>query len=150
MKEKSTFLNGIKDGLPICFGYLSVAFAFGIYALSSGLSAFQALLISATNVTSAGQLAAVPIMVGGGTLIEMAASQFIINLRYALMSVSLSQKFDTSFKLRDKLITGFVVTDEVFAVASSREGLPALVYPSFDVLRGIGLPHGELFHARTS
>ena len=73
MKEKSTFLNGIKDGLPICFGYLSVAFAFGIYALSSGLSAFQALLISATNVTSAGQLAAVPIMVGGGTLIEMAA-----------------------------------------------------------------------------
>ena len=122
MKEKSTFFKGIKDGLPICFGYLSVAFAFGIYALSSGLSAFQALLISATNVTSAGQLAAVPIMVGGGTLIEMAASQFIINLRYALMSVSLSQKFDTSFKLHNKFIIGFVVTDEVFAVASSHEG----------------------------
>ena len=122
MKEKSSFLKGIKAGLPICFGYLSVAFAFGIFALSSGLNAVQALLISATNVTSAGQLAAVPIMVGGGTLIELAASQFMINLRYALMSVSLSQKFDASFTLKDKLITAFVVTDEVFAVASSQEG----------------------------
>ena len=122
MKEKSSFLKGIKAGLPICFGYFSVAFAFGIFALTSGLSAWQALLISATNVTSAGQLAAVPIMVGGGTLFEMAATQFMINLRYALMSVSLSQKIDSSFRLKDKLITAFMVTDEVFAVASSQEG----------------------------
>ncbi len=121
-KEKSTFFAGVKAGLPICFGYLSVAFAFGIFALSSGLSPVQALLISATNVTSAGQLAAVPIMVGGGTLIELAASQLMINLRYALMSVSLSQKFDSAFRLRDKLIIAFVVTDEVFAVASSQPG----------------------------
>ncbi|MBR2589415.1 MAG: AzlC family ABC transporter permease [Clostridia bacterium] len=122
MKEKSSFLKGIKAGLPICFGYFSVAFAFGIFALTSGLSAVQAWLISATNVTSAGQLAAVPIMVSGGTLFEMAATQFMINLRYALMSVSLSQKIDSSFRLKDKLITAFMVTDEVFAVASSQEG----------------------------
>ena len=122
MKEKSTFLKGIRDGLPICFGYLSVAFAFGIFALSSGLSAPQALFISMSNVTSAGQLAAVPIMVSGGTLLEMAATQFVINLRYALMSTALSQKLNASFKLGDKLLCAFMVTDEVFAVASSQKG----------------------------
>ena len=120
--ERKGFKKGIVDGLPICFGYLSVAFAFGIFALSSGLNSLEALLISMTNVTSAGQLAAVPIMVGGGTLFELAVAQFIINLRYSLMSVSLSQKFDSSFKLPQKFLCAFVVTDEVFAVASSQKG----------------------------
>lgn len=120
--EERGFKKGIVDGLPICFGYLSVAFAFGIFALSSGLTSVEAVLISMSNVTSAGQLAAVPVMISGGTLAELALSQFIINLRYSLMSVSLSQKVDKSFKLPQKLLCAFVVTDEVFAVASSQKG----------------------------
>lgn len=122
MKESNSFKKGIIDGLPICFGYLSVAFAFGIFATGSGLNIMQALLISMTNVTSAGQLAAVPIMTGGGTLIEMAVSQLVINMRYALMSVSLSQKFGKSISLFDRFVIAFVNTDEVFAVASSKYG----------------------------
>ena len=74
------------------------------------------------NVTSAGQLAAVPIIAGGGTLIEIAASQLVINSRYALMSVSLSQKVDKSVRLIDRFIISFVNTDEVFAVASGQYG----------------------------
>jgi len=82
----------------------------------------QAILISMTNVTSAGQLAAVPIIAGGGTLIELAVTQLVINLRYSLMSVSLSQKMKKSVGLLDKLIIAFVNTDEVFAVASGQKG----------------------------
>ena len=119
MKENNSFKKGIIDGLPICFGYLSVAFAFGIFAVGSGLNIIQTLMISMTNVTSAGQLAAVPIIAGGGTLIELAASQLVINLRYALMSVSLSQKLGKSVNMLDRLIIAFVNTDEVFAVAST-------------------------------
>ncbi len=120
--KKNKFLKGITDGLPICFGYFSVAFAFGIFAVENGLSALQAVLISMTNVTSAGQLAAVPIIAGGGTLIELAVAQLVINLRYALMSVSLSQKMKKSVVFLDKIIIAFVNTDEVFAVASGQEG----------------------------
>ena len=119
--KENTFLKGIVDGIPICLGYFSVAFAFGIFAVSNGLSSFEALLISMTNVTSAGQLAAIPIIVSGGTLFELVASQFIINLRYALMSITLSQKLDSSVSLFDRFIIAFVNTDEVFAVASSKE-----------------------------
>ena len=122
MKEINNFFRGITDGLPICVGYISVAFAFGIFATDSGLSVLETLLISMTNVTSAGQLAGVPIITGGGTLIELAVAQFVINLRYALMSVSLSQKIGKSVRMIDRFIIAFVNTDEVFAVASAKEG----------------------------
>ncbi len=75
-----------------------------------------------TNVTSAGQLAAVPIITAGGTLIELAVAQLVINLRYALMSVSLSQKLGKSVKMLDRFIIAFVNTDEVFGVASGKQG----------------------------
>lgn len=120
MDKQKGFMKGIVDGLPICFGYVSVAFAFGIFSVGNGLTVFEALAISMANVTSAGQLSAVPIIVGGGTLFELALTQLVINLRYSLMSVSLSQKFDNSIKLIDRFILAFVNTDEVFAVASSQ------------------------------
>ena len=105
-KRKDTmkrFLEGIKDGIPIGLGYLSVSFTFGIAAVAPGdggqaLTVWQALLISMTNLTSAGQVAGLQIMLYGGTLIEMAISEFIINLRYSLMSISLSQKVNRKFK----------------------------------------------------
>lgn len=122
MKENNSFAQGIRDGIPICLGYIAVAFAFGIFTVESGLSVIEALFISMTNVTSAGQLAAVPIIAGGGTLIELAVAQFVINLRYSLMSVSLSQKVDKSVRMVDRFLISFVNTDEVFAVSASKKG----------------------------
>ena len=122
MKENTALKNGITSGLPICFGYFSVSFAFGIFAVGGGLNLFETLMISMTNVTSAGQLAAVPIICGGGSFLELALSQIIINLRYALMSIALSQKLSSDVKLKDKLIISFVNTDEVFAVAANQKG----------------------------
>ena len=120
MKEHNRFGEGLRDGVPICLGYLSVGFAFGIFAVGNGLTVWEAMLISMTNVTSAGQLAAVPILAGSGTLLELAVSTFVINMRYALMSVSLSQRLGPSVRMRDRLIVSFVNTDEVFAVASAK------------------------------
>jgi len=122
MRENNNFREGLRNGIPICLGYFSVSFAFGIFSVSNGLSVWEALLISMTNVTSAGQLAAVPIIAGGGTLIELAVSMFVINMRYALMSVSLSQKLGKSVRMADRFLIAFVNTDEVFAVASSKTG----------------------------
>ena len=122
MKQNNSFIKGVVVGLPICFGYLSVAFAFGIFAVGNGFSIFEALFISMSNVTSAGQQAAVPIIASGGTFIELAVAQLVINLRYALMSISLSQKLGSNVRLFDRFIISFVNTDEVFAVASSNEG----------------------------
>lgn len=119
MNRKKQFLKGISNGLPIGIGYLSVSFAFGIFAVANGLSSAESVMISMTNLTSAGQLAAVPIIAGGGAFIEIIMSQLIINLRYALMSISLSQKLDKSVRLFERFIIAFGNTDEIFAVSVS-------------------------------
>ena len=118
--ENNSLLMGIRDGVPIALGYLSVSFAFGIFATGMGLSLWETLLISMFNVTSAGQLAGTPIIAAHGSPIELAMTQLIINLRYSLMSVSLSQRLGDSVRLGDRFAIAFVNTDEVFAVASSK------------------------------
>lgn len=120
--KRESFRKGMIDGIPICLGYLSVSFAFGIFAVESGLSIFEAVLLSMSCVTSAGQLAAVPIIAGLGGMMELAISQLVINMRYALMSISLSQKLDSRVTLANRFAIAFVNTDEVFAVASNRKG----------------------------
>ena len=119
------FLKGIKHGIPIGLGYLSVSFAFGLQCVSpteSGLrlTVLQALLISMTNLTSAGQLAGLNVMLGQTGLIEMALTQLVINLRYALMGLSLGQKLGPTMNTPRRMFFAFANTDEIFAVASSQ------------------------------
>lgn len=114
--------QGLKDGIPIAIGYFSVSFTFGMMAVKSGISPFHAVLISLLNLTSAGQFAGLTVIVTGASLLEMALTQLVINIRYALMSVSLSQKLDASVKMRNRLLIAYGNTDEIFAVASSKPG----------------------------
>lgn len=118
----AAYKRGLRHGVPIALGYLSVSFAFGIQATSLGLSPLQAMMISFFNVTSAGQLAGLQLMAAGAGLTEMALTQLTINLRYALMSLSLGQKLDGSMTLPHRLLLSFCNTDEVFAVASQQPG----------------------------
>ena len=115
------FKRGLIHGLPIALGYLAVSISFGVSAINMGLSVLEALFISMANMTSAGQLAGAPIIAGGGNMLALGFGQIFINLRYALMSVSLSQKLDGKVKLVDRFLVGFGVTDEIFAVSVSQK-----------------------------
>ena len=124
----SSFRRGLRDGLPIALGYFPVSFAFGIFAVGPGLQPIQAILISLLNVTSAGQLAGVPLLVSCAPYLELALTELVINLRYALMSITLSQKLDRSVTLPDRFAIAFVNTDEVFAVSTAQTGLVSRSY----------------------
>lgn len=115
------FKQGFKSGIPIGLGYLSVSIGIGIAAVNSGLHAITALLISMTNLTSAGEAAGISLIAAGGTLLEMAMVQLVINLRYSLMGISLSQKLDDSFTTGHRLFLSTFITDENFAVLSAQE-----------------------------
>ena len=117
------FSKGLRDGVPIGLGYISVAFTFGMMAVGHGLSVLQAAIISLTNVTSAGQVAGLNLMFAGSGLFEMALTQFIINLRYALMSLSMTQKLASDMTVPRRALFSLCQTDEVFAVASGQKGL---------------------------
>lgn len=148
------YLYGLKRGLPIGLGYLSVSFGFGITAFRMGVPALGAILISLLNLTSAGQVAGLTIITAGGTVIEMITAQLIINLRYSLMGISLTQKLSLDFSLRHRMVASFGITDENFAVASSEKqdvtpayyyGLMTLPIVGWTLGTALGAICGEVF-----
>lgn len=118
---KHEWKSGLVAGIPIFLGYLSVSFGIGILASNAGLSVAEAVILSAANLTSAGQVAGIGIIAAGGSLLEIIATQFVINLRYALMALSLSQKADPSLTTPKRLLLSYGITDEIFALCSARE-----------------------------
>ncbi len=116
------FEQGIKDGIPICLGYFSVSMAFGLTTVLSGMPLWSAVAISLSNLTSAGQFAGVNILIAQGTMIELIMTTLIINIRYFLMSLSVSQKLKPGMKMKQRLAIAFGITDEIFAVSMQRKG----------------------------
>lgn len=114
------FPRGLRDGIPIALGYFAVSFTFGIMGALDGLTWWQTVLISMTNMTSAGQFAGLEVMVAMGSYLEMALTELIINIRYSLMAISLSQNLDEKFNGLSRAILGFGITDEIFAVSAIR------------------------------
>lgn len=115
------FAAGMKAGMPVCIGYFSVSFGFGAMAVAQGLTIWHAILISATNLTSAGQFAGLTVIAAGATLLEMILTQLVINSRYALMSLALGPRFGPSVGTGKRLLAAFFNTDEVFALGMARE-----------------------------
>ncbi len=157
MDNFTIFKRGFKNGIPIFLGYLAVSFTFGIAARNSGITSLQAILISATNLTSAGQFAAIGVITANAGYIEMALTQLVINLRYCLMSSSLSQRFDSKMKTYHRYLISFGVTDEVFGVSSAYEyenvppaycyGLIAASWPGWVGGTALGCLSGEILPA---
>lgn len=117
-EKKRAFKKGLRLGVPIGMGYFSVSFAFGMGAVNDGLSPLVAILISMTNLTSAGQFAGVKVILSQGAYLEMILTMLMINARYFLMSLSLSQKVSKKLSHLQRSLMAFAITDEIFAVAS--------------------------------
>ena len=122
------YTAGMKAGMPVCIGYFSVSFGFGAMAVAQGLSVWHAILISATNLTSAGQFAGLTVIAAGAALIEMILTQLVINSRYALMSLALGPRFGPSVGTGKRLAAAFFNTDEIFALGMAREGKLTAAY----------------------
>ena len=153
----SQFRYGLKDGVPIGLGYLAVSFTFGIMARGAGLDTWQAVAMSFTNLTSAGQFAALGIIQAGAPFVEMAGAQLIINLRYCLMSCSLSQKLESGIPSFHRFLMAYGVTDEIFGVSVCRPGMLSPFYnyglicvavPGWTLGTLLGAISGDLLPAR--
>ena len=122
MNNKKDYLSGIKDGTPIGLGYFAVGFTLGIAARAAGLSPAQAGLMSFLMHASAGEFAVLTVIAGGSGYLAMVITQLIINMRYFLMSCSLSQKIHPDTSLIKRLLLSYFVTDEIFGISVSVEG----------------------------
>lgn len=119
--KKLEFNDGLKKGIPICLGYLSVSFSFGIMGVNLGINPWLCVLMSFITLTSAGQVAGIELIAASAGAVELILTTVVINIRYMLMSLSLSQKISHKVTTPQRLLFGFGITDEVFAVASSED-----------------------------
>ena len=127
-KNKYYYLKGIKNGMPICLGYLAVSFTLGITARNAGMTAWQAMLTSLACNASAGQYAGFTVIAAGGSYFEMILMELVANARYLLMSCSLSQKFSSETGLLHRMLVGYDVTDEIFGISAAQEGKVSVFY----------------------
>lgn len=141
----STYRTGVKRGLPVGLGYFSVSFGFGAMAAAQGIRAVDAALISATNLTSAGQFAGLTLILAGAGLWEMVLTMLVINSRYALMSLALSQRMGKRIGFLPRLVVAFFNTDEIFALAmAEREALTTPFLLGLGLLPVLGWTGGTL------
>lgn len=126
--NKSLLAKGMRDGIPICLGYLAVGFTLGIAARNAGLTAFQAGLASFLTNASAGQYAGFTVIAENGAYVQMAIMILVANARYLLMSCALTQKLQPGTGLIPRLLIGFDVTDEIFGVSI---GVPGYLSPYY-------------------
>ena len=115
---KREYLKGLKAGIPICLGYLAVSFTFGLVAVNGGMPIWMAFVISITNLTSAGQFACTKLILASAGFFEIALTTLVINLRYSVMSLTLSQKLKEGTGRLHRLLFSFGITDDTFVVAS--------------------------------
>ena len=128
VERKKLILWGLRDGFPIGMGYFAVAFSLGITARNAGLNPLQGFVASFLNHASAGEYALYSQIAAGATLWEIAAIIFIANMRYLLMSASLSQKLRPETSLLRRMAAGFCITDEVFALGIAVQGWTPVTY----------------------
>lgn len=121
VESVSDFKEGLKKGIPIGLGYISVSITFGMIAVRGGLDIGSAVLISMTNLTSAGQFAGIDLILNSAIYMELALTTLIINIRYSLMSFAISQKLE-KISLIKRMIIAFGITDETYTLASIEEG----------------------------
>ena len=97
-------------------------------AVAQGLKILDAVLISASNLTSAGQFAGLTVITAGAMLPELILTQLVINSRYALMGLALGQRFGPRVGNLPRLAAAFFDTDEVFALGMTRSGPLSVSY----------------------
>ena len=146
--KRSEFFAGLKAGLPVCIGYFSVSFGFGAMAAAQSLTIWQAILISASNLTSAGQFAGLTVIAAGSSLVEMVLTQLVINSRYALMSLALGPRLGEAAGPGKRLLAAFFNTDEVFALGMARGNrLTAAYFLGVGLIAALGWVSGTALGA---
>lgn len=141
------FAAGLRDSLGIGAGYFAVSLAFGLYAARGGVPVWAAAAVSATNLSSSGQFAGIVVVLASGSLLQLAATVAVVNLRYVLMGASLAQRLEPEVGVLSRLAIAYGVTDEIYALAMARPVVPAAYFLGLVPLPVLGWTGGTVVGA---
>lgn len=126
------FVTGAIKITPLCLAVLPWGLLAGSMAIQAGLSPLQAIGMSAFVFAGAAQLVSLGMIMAGAPLVSIVISVFLITSQHYLYALSLRHSIKAE-SLRKRLIFGFVLTDELFAISSTQS------HYQYRVLLGAGL-----------
>ncbi|MCM3759846.1 AzlC family ABC transporter permease [Alkalihalobacillus oceani] len=154
-KRKTPFTQWLLAGSSIAVGYIPAALTFGLLAKSTGLAFWETLAMSLFVYAGAAQYMALNLLAIGTGAFEIIFTTFIVNIRHLLMSASVRERVEDDHPLI-KALYSFGITDEVFAVTTTREGtvktgfvigVSLIAYASWTVHSAVGYLVGAILPA---
>ncbi|WP_202303424.1 AzlC family ABC transporter permease [Dryocola clanedunensis] len=118
--DEATWVEGLKDSLPIVISYLPVAFAFGLNATKLGFTPLESLFFSCIIYAGASQFVITALLAAGSSLWVAALTVMAMDVRHVLYGPSLRQRITRTLSGRKTAVWAFGLTDEVFAAATAK------------------------------
>ena len=116
----TTFVDGVRAGIPFGVAGGLLALSFGVLARDAGLSAPAAILMSAVVFAGSAQFASVAIIAQGGGVGPAVAAAALMNSRYLPMGVALAPSLPGGPLVR--ALQGQPVVDASWALAARGDG----------------------------
>ena len=110
------FRAGIAACIPTIAGYWSIGFAAGAIGTLSGFTTGQIALLASALYAGSAQFLFYSLWAAGAEMASVVLSVLLVNLRYLLMSSSMSVFF-RDYTALQKVVSGLLLTDETFGVA---------------------------------
>lgn len=117
--NKSLFLRGARDIIPLLVAAAPFGIVFGALAQSNGLSVLATMGMSAFVFAGASQFVAVTLVRAGAAIPIILLTVFIVNLRHMLYAVSLMPRV-SRFSQKLRIMMAFWLTDESYATTSKQ------------------------------
>lgn len=127
MSRKDKFIEGCKKGIPITFGYVPMGIGYAAIAIKAGMTPIETISMSFLVYAGAGQIIAASMVLSGATAIAIILTNFVVNLRYFVMSTCvLNQVEESNTPLN--ILAAHVTVDESFAMFSLSEDSSIWIY----------------------
>ncbi|WP_342765185.1 AzlC family ABC transporter permease [Methanobrevibacter sp.] len=127
ISRKSKFIDGAKKGIPITFGYIPMGIGYAAIAIKAGFTPLQTISMSFLVYAGAGQIIAASMALTGATAIAIILTNFVVNLRYFVMSACvLNQVEESNTPLN--VLAAHVTVDESFAMFSLSQDSSIWIY----------------------
>ncbi len=114
-EARPEFLAGVRATLPLLLGAIPFGVTYGVLAFSGGLSVSAALGMSSIVFAGSSQFVAVQLFTLAVPAVVIIVTTFMVNLRHALYSASLSPHLRHLRSLW-KWVLSYLLTDEAYAV----------------------------------
>jgi len=127
LSRKEKFIEGAKKGIPITFGYVPMGIGYAAIAIKAGLTPLETISMSFLVYAGAGQIIAASMVLSGATAMAIILTNFVVNLRYFVMSTCVLNQVEES-NLPLNILAAHVTVDESFAMFSLSEDSSIWIY----------------------